>query len=66
MNITLRILRRGHQVSTVSIDAQPGGIAAMQDALRGWLTGNGWAEGLWPQFEAEYQPEHGKPVRVRA
>jgi hypothetical protein len=25
---------------------------ALRDALRGWLRGNKWDEGLWGQFEA--------------
>lgn len=67
-SLDLRVLRRGRRAGEFAISADPDDVQAMRDALGNWLRARGWAEGLWPQFEAEVRaPGSGRVLkRVRA
>jgi hypothetical protein len=52
-NLELTITRKGHKQDVIDLFADPDDVGALERALRGWLEGNKWAQGLWPQFAAE-------------
>ena len=52
-DLEVEIRRKGRREDIVDVTADPGNTAALQQFLRDWLAGNGWAEGLWRDFSAD-------------
>lgn len=49
--LDLEITRRGRHEDYIGLTADPDDNGALQGALKGWLEGHGWSDGLWGQFE---------------
>jgi hypothetical protein len=49
--LDLVIRRRGRKETSFEVTADPADSGAMRDYLTSWLEGEGWARGLWSQFE---------------
>ena len=52
-DLEIQIMRKGKPEGTLDMHADPDNIPGLQAILRGWLEGNGWSKGLWPQFSAD-------------
>lgn len=51
--LDVEVIRNGRPFGArFGITEDPADYDALRDALRGWLRGNKWDEGLWGQFEA--------------
>ena len=50
--LELRITRKGRHEATLEVSADPANPSELRQILTGWLGGNGWDRGRWPEFEA--------------
>jgi hypothetical protein len=49
--LDLEVLRKGRPEGAFEAEGRPDQPAYLQSLLRSWLSGNGWAEGRWGEFE---------------
>lgn len=54
--LDLEILRKNRREAVVQAEADPTNHSVLRDHLKGWLTGNGWDEGRWGEFEMIARP----------
>jgi hypothetical protein len=54
--LDLRVLRKGKKEDEFQATGIPADHKWLQGMLRGWLEGNKWHPGRWPEFELEARP----------
>jgi len=64
-DLDFTIVRRSRPVETLNVHADADNVPGLQSILRGWLEGDGWSPGLWPQFTAVVRYAGEGKVRQR-
>jgi hypothetical protein len=51
-DLDFEVLRKGRHYDEFDVTADPADTPGLRQILRDYLAGEGWDEGLWPQFSA--------------
>jgi hypothetical protein len=66
--LDVEVVRKGRPEARFQVTADADDYPVLRETLRGWLTGHGWSEGRWAEFELKvrFAGEHKVRTIVRA
>jgi hypothetical protein len=67
-DLDVEVRRKGRREAEFTVTADPNNISELRSVLSGWLSGEGWHEDLWAQFDmlVRFSGEHRIRRMVRA